>query len=105
MDTLESIRLKDHQHLYQKIQTLQEAFQKEQESTQRALQLLRTDLENELGEQGHSSAGCHLSGGKSCFTGKLSCVLVLHSSSKRMEKDNPYMGNSFFDQEYSKGKP
>uniref|UniRef100_A0A8U7PA22 Uncharacterized protein n=1 Tax=Corvus moneduloides TaxID=1196302 RepID=A0A8U7PA22_CORMO len=49
VDALESIRLKDHQHLYQKILTLQEAFQNEQESTQRDLQLLRTDLKNELG--------------------------------------------------------
>ncbi|XP_017583309.1 PREDICTED: butyrophilin subfamily 2 member A2-like isoform X1 [Corvus brachyrhynchos] len=49
VDALESIQLKDHQHLYQKILTLQEAFQNEQESTQRDLQLLRTDLKNELG--------------------------------------------------------
>ncbi|XP_053816620.1 E3 ubiquitin-protein ligase TRIM39-like isoform X2 [Vidua chalybeata] len=49
VDSLETVWLKNHQHLYQKIQTLQEAFQNEQESTQRDIQLLRTDLENELG--------------------------------------------------------
>ncbi|XP_053850669.1 uncharacterized protein LOC128816782 isoform X6 [Vidua macroura] len=49
VDSLETVWLKNHQHLYQKIQTLQEVFQNEQESTQRDIQLLRTDLENELG--------------------------------------------------------
>ncbi|XP_064251272.1 E3 ubiquitin-protein ligase TRIM21-like isoform X4 [Passer domesticus] len=49
VDSLETVWLKNHQHLYQKIQTLQEAFQNEQESTRRDIQLLRTDLENELG--------------------------------------------------------
>lgn len=49
VDTLESIWLKNYQHLYQKSQTLQETFQSEQESRQRDLQLLRTDLNNELG--------------------------------------------------------
>ncbi|XP_068065729.1 E3 ubiquitin-protein ligase TRIM21-like isoform X2 [Anomalospiza imberbis] len=49
VDSLETVWLKKHQHLYQKIQTLQEAFQNEQKSTRRDIQLLRTDLENELG--------------------------------------------------------
>lgn len=45
VDALKSIWLKNHQHLYQKIQTLQEVFQNEQEPTQCDLQLLRTHLE------------------------------------------------------------
>lgn len=105
MDSLETVWLKNHQHLYQKIQTLQEAFQNEQESTRCDIQVLKTDLENELGEQGHSPAGCLFPGGKSCSTGELSWVIAHHSFSKQMEKYNPYVGNSFFDQEYSKQKP
>ncbi|KAF2984743.1 hypothetical protein EK904_002309, partial [Melospiza melodia maxima] len=49
VDSLETVWLKNHQHLYQKIQTLQEAFQNEQESTRCDIQLLKTDLENILG--------------------------------------------------------
>nr|XP_041575775.1 E3 ubiquitin-protein ligase TRIM21 isoform X5 [Taeniopygia guttata] len=49
VDSLETVWLKNHQQLYQKIQTLQEAFQNEQESTQHDIQLLRTHLEKELG--------------------------------------------------------
>ncbi|OWK57690.1 E3 ubiquitin-protein ligase TRIM39 [Lonchura striata] len=49
VDSLETVWLKKHQHLYQKIQTLQEAFQNEQESTRHDIQLLRTDLKKELG--------------------------------------------------------
>ncbi|XP_038013082.1 E3 ubiquitin-protein ligase TRIM39-like isoform X3 [Motacilla alba alba] len=49
VDCQETVWLKNHQHLYQKIQTLQEAFYNEQKSTRRDIQLLRTDLENELG--------------------------------------------------------
>ncbi|KAL9833733.1 uncharacterized protein GJ701_013099 [Geothlypis trichas] len=49
LDSLETVWLKNHQHLYQKIQTLQEAFQNEQESTRCDIQVLKTDLENELG--------------------------------------------------------
>ncbi|XP_072793190.1 uncharacterized protein [Taeniopygia guttata] len=49
VDSLETVWLKNHQQLYQKIQTLQEAFQNEQESTRHDIQLLRTHLEKELG--------------------------------------------------------
>ena len=86
---------KDLLQLSQQMQTLQEAIQNMEVSTQRDLQMIRADLENELGKLGHSPAGLHLSKGKSCFTGKLSCEHILHSSSKGMGKDSPYMGNRF----------
>ncbi|XP_050163578.1 butyrophilin subfamily 1 member A1-like [Myiozetetes cayanensis] len=41
---VESVQLKDLQQLYQKMQALQKAFQKGQESTQCDLQIIRTDL-------------------------------------------------------------
>nr|XP_009930472.1 PREDICTED: E3 ubiquitin-protein ligase TRIM39-like [Opisthocomus hoazin] len=46
---LESMREKDLQHISQPIQTLKNAFQTMQESTQRDLQKLTADLENRLG--------------------------------------------------------
>lgn len=49
---LESLRLKDLQQLSQEIQTLGKAMQTPLGSTEYDLQLLRTFLENELGEQG-----------------------------------------------------
>ena len=58
---LESMREKDLQHISQPIQTLKNAFQTMQESTQRDLQKLTADLENQLGELGHSQVGIQLS--------------------------------------------
>lgn len=49
---LESLRLKDLQQLSQEIQTLGKAMQTPLGSIEYDLQLLRTFLENELGEQG-----------------------------------------------------
>lgn len=61
----------------QQVQTLQKAFQNTQVYTQRDLQMIRTDLKDELGEQGHSPADLHLSEGQSSSTGKLTCELIL----------------------------
>lgn len=94
--TLESRLEKDHHDTSQQIQTLQENFQNRYETTQRDLQMIRTDLEHDLGKLGHSPAGFHLSEEKSCSTGKQSCELILHSSSKWLEKESPYMANKFF---------
>lgn len=76
-NTLESMWKKDLQEVSQQVQTLQEPFQNTQVYIQHDLQMIRTDLKDELGEQGHSPAGLHLSEGQSGSTGKLTCELVL----------------------------
>lgn len=44
---------KDLLQLSQQIQTLKQTFQNMKVSTQRDLQMIKTDLENKLGEQNH----------------------------------------------------
>lgn len=63
---------KDLLHLSQQIQTLKQTFQNMKVSIQRDLQMIRTDLENKLGEQNISTTGLHTSEGKGCPTSKLS---------------------------------
>jgi len=91
------MREKDLQHISQSIQTLKnavESVQTMQESTQRDLQKLAADLENQLGEQSHSQEGFPLSNGKSWSRGKPSCELHLHTSSKWMEMDSSFVRSS-----------
>lgn len=47
---ISSILKGELREVFQKIQTLQEAFQKGQDSSKHDLQLLRTDLKKEQGE-------------------------------------------------------
>jgi len=94
---LESMQEKNLQNISQPSQTLQNAVengQSMQESTQRDLQKLTADLENQLGEQGHSQEDFPLSNHKSWSTGKPSCELHLHTSSKWMEIDRPLVGST-----------
>ena len=82
---LESMQEKDLHHISQSSQTLQNAVENVQivpESTQRDLQKLTVDLENQLGEHGHSQEGRPLSSRISWSTRKPFCELDLHTSSK-----------------------
>lgn len=76
-NTLESMWKKDLHEVSQQVQTLQKAFQNTQLYTQRDFQMMKTDLKDELGEQGHSPAGLHLPEGQCDSTGKLTCELII----------------------------
>lgn len=91
--TIESRLEKDHHEISKQIQILQENFQNTYETTQRDLQMIRIHLEHELGKPCHSPAGFHFSEEQSCSTGKQSCELIVHSSSKWMKKESPHMAN------------
>lgn len=70
----------------QQVQTLQKAFKNTQVYAQRDLQMIRTVLKDELGKQGYSPAGLHLSEGQSVSTGKLICELILCPLSEWAER-------------------